>query len=93
MKIEAVTYDNYVLALTVPDNAILAWNFPTGLIEFVKEAKKTLLSIADMAKVSFDELVEAFKSKELFSIFKAVHFSIKKLFTAVQAFASLVSKG
>ena len=93
MRLEAVTYDSYVLALTIPDNAILSWNFPTGLINFVKDAKKVLTEIAEMGKVSFDELIEAFKSKELFQIFKAVHFSLKKLLAAVQALGGLVSKG
>lgn len=88
-----VTYTQYVTALSHPVGDIRAWSVPGALGAFIREAKEALGKIAEVTGESVDALLEAFKSKDLFSIFKAAGFSLKKLYHAVQAFTGLIPKG
>lgn len=92
-KLCQVSYETYVLALTVSPNQILSWSMPSGLMTFVKEAKSTIGVLVEETGQSFEELLAAFKSKELFTIFKAVGFSLKRLLNSIRSVTALIPKG
>jgi hypothetical protein len=88
-----VTYRQYVTALSLPAGDIRAWSVPGALGAFIKEAKAALAKIAEASGESIDALMEAFKSKDLFTVFKACGFSLKKLYQAVTSLTGLIPKG
>lgn len=96
--IEAITFEQYdarlkSLSSLSTKTTVRAWGFPGPLGAFVREVKTTLAKLADLTGESFDALLSAFRSKDLFNILKAVGFSFKKLYAGVQSLLSLVPKG
>lgn len=92
-QLESISYDTYVLALTVPHNQIQAFSLPSILMSFVKEVKDILRGVSEETGQSVEALLHAFKSKDLFTLFKSVGFSVFKLYKAVRHFLTLIPKG
>lgn len=88
-----VSYEQYVRALYVQPNSVTAWSFPPALMSFIRDAKAVLAEVVKLTGQSLDVLLQAFRSKELFQIFKAVGFSLKKLLQAIRATTSLIPLG
>lgn len=88
-----VSYEQYVMALSLPPGDLRAWTVPGALGAFIKEAKSALEKVAEATGESISVLLEAFKSKDLFRVFKAAGFSLKKLFGATQALLAILPKG
>jgi hypothetical protein len=66
---------------------------PRPMLQFYEGLKVVFSDIAKQAKVGVDELVLAFKNKDIFNLFKAVHFNLKTLWRAIHEFTALIPKG
>lgn len=66
---------------------------PQPLVHFYEQVKSIISDIASQAKVGVQELILAFKNKDLYALFKALHFNLKTLWKAIHEFTSLIPKG
>lgn len=68
-----------------------------NIIEKIKEGVETFKGVfqdvADEVGASIEDIILAFRSKDMFAVLRAVRFNIMKLFNAVKKFAQLYSSG
>ena len=83
-------------------HAELAWNLlaplqNTNIIEKIKEGveslKNVFTKIAKEVGASLNDIILAFRSKDMFMLLKAVKFNFLKLYNAAKAFAALYKSG
>lgn len=100
--LEDVTYDIYCNALDGVISGkldeglfdtIKGLNVTRSLIKVFKDLKSTLEGLAKQFKLGLNDIVIAFKQREIFNLLKAVGFNIKILFKSVMAFSDAVHDG
>lgn len=95
---EDVNYSVYCQVLDqmcLPVGQVVAFDFslPTGLLRAFGDLKQLLTDIANDFKVGFNEVVKAFKQRDVFALLKGVGFNVKALWKAIHEFTALVPKG
>jgi hypothetical protein len=94
-EVNYAVYCQVMDQMCLPVGQVVAFDFslPGILVKAFGDLKQLLTDIANDFKVGFEEVVKAFKQKDVFALLKGVAFNVKALWKALTAFTSLVPKG
>lgn len=104
-----ISYDSYLKALELLDESysnglcsknsslideyLVLENVSKGIKDITSKVKKFVDLVVQETKLSANEVIDAFKSKEIFRILKAVSFNAAKLFTPISLVLDLKKLG